>query len=162
MKIVYLDMDDTISDFTGADCFKHGFDVSHMYEPGFFLGLKPIEGSLMAVRQIIRLGYDVHILSQPLAESAHSYSEKIQWIGLWFPELINKVHLTQHKGFFKGDYLIDDNQEKWQAKFEANGGKFVHFENWRANKLDSRTIKHKEMWKEIVEFFKEEKENGKD
>ena len=146
-KIIFLDLDDTLSDFTGSEVFYGKFDVSHMFVPGFFLKLKPIEGSLMAVRQIIRMGYDVHILSQPVAESAHSYSEKIQWIGLWFPELINKVHLTQDKGLFKGDYLIDDNPTKWKAPFEANGGKFINFEYSKD---------HHSNWKDIVEFLREE------
>ncbi len=161
MKLVYIDMDDTIADFTGADVFKNGFEVSHMYEPGFFIGLKPVEGSLMAVRQIIRLGYDVHILSQPVAESAHSYSEKIQWIGLYFPELISKIHLTQHKNLFKGDYLVDDNQAKWKDAFEANGGKFIHFQYNHGNSHTSHS--NKEIWKRIVNFFRSEseKENGK-
>ena len=107
-KIVYIDLDDTIADFLGAEVFKSGFDVSLMYEPGFFLNLKPIAGAQVAVRQIMRMGYDVHILSQPVAESAHSYQEKVEWIGKYFPDLINKINLTQDKGLFKGDFLIDD------------------------------------------------------
>jgi len=146
-KLVFLDLDDTLADFTGSEVFSHPFDVSHMYEKGFFLNLKPTEGSLVAVRQIIRMGYDVHILSQPVAESAHSYSEKVLWIGLWFPELINKIHFTQDKGLFKGDYLIDDNPAKWKDKFESNGGKFISFKY-----LED----HKTNWKDIVEFLRKE------
>jgi 5'-nucleotidase len=156
MKLVFLDMDDTIADFTGSDAFKLGFDVSKMYEPGFFLQLKPVDGALVAVRQIIRMGYDVHILSQPVAESPHSYSEKIQWIGLWFPELICKVNLTQYKGHFKGDYLIDDNLPKWKDKFEANGGKFVHFQ-YNAPFHEGRDNKY--TWQAVVSFLKKELEN---
>lgn len=130
-KIVHIDMDDTIADFMGSEAFKNGFDVNKMYEVGFFLNLKPIPGALSGVRALIRKGYDVQICSQPVAESAHSYSEKVQWIALWFPELITKVNFTQDKGIIKGDYLIDDNQPKWQAKFEALNGEytFVHFDH---------------------------------
>lgn len=126
-QIVFLDLDDTVADFMGSEAFKDGFDVTKMYEVGFFLNLKPTRGSLSAVRRIINLGFDVQILSQPVAESAHSYLEKVQWIALHFPELIGKINLTQDKGLFKGDFLIDDNETKWKDKFEANGGKFVRF-----------------------------------
>lgn len=147
-------MDDTIADFGGHPNFNgekpNEISVSCMYEPGFFMSLKPIEGSQAAVRHLMRLGYDVQILSQPVAESAHSYSEKVQWIGVHFPDLIYKVHLTQNKGLFKGDYLIDDNPSKWKEKFEANGGKFVHFMYNSGNKSQ---LSNREMWERIVKFF---------
>lgn len=144
-NLIYIDLDDTVANFTNHSVFDNGFDVSHMYEPQFFLNLKPIDGALVGVRALIRMGYDVHILSQPVAESAHSYSEKVQWIGKHFPELINKIHLTQDKGLFKGDYLIDDNYPKWKDKFEANGGEFVHFDFIK---------NHKEEWRRIVEYLR--------
>lgn len=152
-KLIYVDLDDTIADFTGHEIFKSKKenlspkDVYHMYEPGFFLSLKPIQGAFSAVRALIRMGYDVHILTQPVAESAHSYLEKVQWVGKYFPELINKIHMTQDKGLFLGGYLIDDNKNKWKDKFEANGGEFIHFEYFE--------YRHKEMWECIIEFFKE-------
>ncbi len=150
-NIIYVDLDDTIANFLGSEVFNDGFDVAYMYEPGFFRSLKPIEGAQVAVRQLLRMGYDVQILSQPVAESAHSYSEKVEWIGIYFPDLINKINLTQDKGLFKGDYLIDDNLPKWKNKFEANGGKFVHFQY-----LED----HRTNWEEIVEFFKKEIPDG--
>lgn len=148
-KVVYLDLDDTLADFTGDKVFSNGFDVAYMYEPQFFLNLKPIEGSQVAVRQIMKMGYDVHILSQPVAESAHSYSEKAQWIGIHFPDLINKLHLTQDKGLFVGAYLIDDNEHKWKDKFEANGGKFLSF---------VYGLNHRAQWINIVNYLQMQKE----
>lgn len=148
-EIIYVDLDDTIADFRGADVFKETFEVSRMYEPGFFRSLKPIAGSQVAVRQLIRMGYDVQILSQPLAESSHSYSEKVEWVGLYFPDLINKINLSQDKGLFKGHYLIDDNEEKWAEKFEANGGQFIHF---------NHEVNHRSEWEKIVEYFKARKD----
>lgn len=149
-------MDDTIADFCGHHSFPRDvfpFDVHEMYEPGFFLNLKVVKGAHSAIRRIMRMGYDVQILSQPLAESALSYLEKAQWIGLHFPDLINKINLTQDKGNFVGGYLIDDNLKKWKDKFEANGGKFIYFDYHKRD--------HREMWEEICEFLKKELENGK-
>lgn len=130
-KIVFIDMDDTIADFVGHPVFKGekpcDLTIHHMYEPGFFENLEPIQGAHSGVRRLIRAGFDVHILTQPVAESAHSYSEKVKWIGKHFPELINKISMTQDKGLFKGDFLVDDNAVKWKDKFETNGGKFIWF-----------------------------------
>lgn len=155
-KIVYIDLDDTIADFKGDPKLGTTDDFRQMYEPGFFLSLKPVAGALVAVRKIIAMGYDVQILSQPVAESAHSYSEKVQWVCLHFPELYNKINLTQDKGLFKGDYLVDDNPVKWQNKFEANGGRFVHFPY---NHGDPNRQSNAYMWECLVEFFKGELEN---
>lgn len=150
-KIIQIDMDDTSADFKGHPEFKgitlDPVRVAAMYRPGFFAELAPVEGALSAIRALIRMGFDVQILTQPVAESAHSYSEKVQWIGMWLPELVNKINMTQDKGLVKGHFLIDDNAEKWEVKFSENGGKFVHFKY----SLD-KTVQKKE-WARIVEYF---------
>jgi 5'(3')-deoxyribonucleotidase len=144
MKTVFIDMDDTIADFLGHPAFADGLDISHMYAPGFFLSLKPMAGSHRAIRAILAMGYDVQILSQPVAQSAHSYSEKVQWIAMHFPELISKINLTQDKGLFVGHFLIDDNVPKWRDKFEANGGRFIYF---------NHEEDHEQQWNNIVHIL---------
>lgn len=158
-KIIYIDMDDTIADFIRAATVNGVFDYLRMYEPGFFFNLKPVDGALVAVRQLIGLGYDVQILSQPVADSPCSYTEKVQWIGVHFPELISKINLTQNKGQFIGDYLIDDNPTKWKAKFEANGGKFIYF---MYNPGTHTQISNREGWERIVNFFRDEVKRDKE
>lgn len=151
LKPLYIDLDDTAADFQIHSAFNgqkpNKLTLAAMYEPGFFLSLEPIKGSLKAIRQLIALGYDVQFLSQPVAESAHSYSEKVQWVGMHFPELIGKINLTQDKGNFVGSYLIDDNPDKWKDKFEANGGKFIHF---------NYMLDHEAEWEYIVWFLTKE------
>lgn len=153
-QIVYIDMDDTIADFLGSKKlpWKGEFpDISAMYEPGFFRDLKPIDGALVAVRAIIDMGYDVWILTQPVAESPHCYAEKVQWIGMWFPELVKKICMVQDKGLARGDFLIDDNAPKWREKFEKHGGKFIHFQYHKRD--------HKTEWSRIVKFLEEAPSN---
>lgn len=147
LGIIQVDMDDTTADFGGDKVFGEVIDDSKMYEPGFFRDLKPIDGALVAIRRLIKLGYDVQILTQPVANSPHSYSEKVQWIGMWLPELMNKINMTQDKGLVVGDYLIDDNLKKWKTKFEKNGGKFIHFPYKR------NSSGHKAAWEAIVSEF---------
>lgn len=159
MMKVMIDLDDTTADFLGQ--FSHldsvgPDDVTDMYEPGFFLRLKPVPGALKAVRDIIRLGYDVWFLTQPLAESSDSYKEKVQWVGLHFPELIGKIIMTQDKGHIRGDYLIDDNAKKWQDKWEANGQTFIHF-IYNRDDRDKTFLTRKQLWERIVNYLRAEK-----
>jgi len=145
--VIHVDMDDTCADFGGDKVFGETIDDTKMYEPGFFRDLKPIDGALVSVRKLIKLGYDVQILTQPVANSAHSYSEKVQWIGMHLPELLHKVNMVQDKGLVVGDYLIDDNLLKWKHRFEANGGKFIHFP-YKRHGTD-----HKAAWETIAAQF---------
>lgn len=143
-KVLYIDMDEVLADFMAHPLVEdHTRHPTAMYEPGFFLNLEPVPGALVAVRKLHHSGlYDIHVLTQPLAESPVSYMEKAQWIWKWFPELGLKLNMTQDKGLFRGDYLIDDNAEKWKERFESTGGKFIHFRNWEDPK---------KMWDEIIE-----------
>jgi len=149
-KVLYIDLDDTTADFYKSARNHIGIvDESRMYEKDFFFDLKPVDGALVAVRKLIRMGFDIWILTQPLADCFDSYTDKVKWVGLHFPELVNKIIMTQDKGLHSGHYLIDDNSEKWKEKFEKNGGKFVHFEYDRGkNKC------HKAAWNKVVEYFK--------
>lgn len=157
-KIIYIDLDDTVADFFGAakDLFG-GVDEGKMYEHDFFFNLKPIDGALSNVRRLILLGFDVWILSQPLFNSAASYEQKARWVSMWFPELSNKLVLTQNKGLHLGDYLIDDNGEKWKVPFEKNGGKFVQFGSDRSKMTKEE---HRREWERIYNYFLGEDSHG--
>jgi 5'(3')-deoxyribonucleotidase len=152
-KVLFIDMDDTLADFGGHGIFnKLGYvEEVHMYEFGFFKNLKPIDGALVAVRALIKMGFDVQILTQPVAQSPHSYSEKAQWLAMWFPELVTKMNMVQDKGIAKGHYLIDDNPGKWKDKFEANGGKFITFQYNRTNAPTQ--LSNAEVWERILNYF---------
>lgn len=151
--IVYIDMDDTIADFfKAAKDDNLNVDESKMYIDGFFENLEPIPGALTGVRRIMRLGYDVWILTQPLAESAASYQEKVRWINKWFPELNGKIVMTQDKGLHRGNYLIDDNATKWKDRFEASPGQsFIHFKYVRSFDQNISDKVHEDMWREITD-----------
>ena len=127
-KVVYVDMDDVLADFYKAAKDDNGKVLEErMFLPKFFLNLDPVPGAKAGVFQLEKMGFDVWVLSQPFSLLSESYAEKAQWIQMHFPQLVNKIILTQNKGLNVGDYLIDDNLEKWSEKFEQNGGKFIHF-----------------------------------
>lgn len=144
-NIVYIDMDDTIADFLGhpkivLDSYGH-IDLSAMYKDGFFMELKPIEGSVEAIANIEQMGYDVRILTKPVYNRANSYSEKAQWIETHFPSLLQKINMTQDKTVFRGGYLVDDDFG-WMSGFNSNGGTFIHFDTLN---------NHVKEWESVVE-----------
>ena len=87
-----------------------------------------------------------------MAGHPECYHDKAKWINIHFPHLSSKIILTQDKGLLLGDYLIDDNKEKWKEKFEKNRGKFIHFVYGGYNKENSG--KPEELWKDILEELK--------
>lgn len=148
-KILYIDMDEVLADFMAHPEVKgRTRHPTAMYEQGFFANLQPVPGALVAVRKLHHSGmFDIHVLTQPLAESPVSYMEKAQWIWKWFPELGLKINMTQDKGLFKGDFLIDDNAKKWEDKFRENGGVFIHFRQDEDPQV---------MWDEIINLLLED------
>ena len=91
-KIVYIDMDGVLCDFRGSPYFTETDPVTkspaRMFEHGFFENLPPMDGALWGVRSILKNeNLDIFILTQPVKESAISYTEKANWINKWFPEL---------------------------------------------------------------------------
>jgi len=145
MKIIYVDMDDVIADFSTS--YSHHiktmpdikFPQSIM---GFFETLKPIDGAIDAINTLINSDcFDIYILTAPSTRNPLSYKEKRVWIENYFGyEFCKKLIICSNKGLLKGDILIDDNLTgKGQDKFD---GELFHFgsneyPNWQAiqNKL---------------------------
>nr|BFD64806.1 5'-3'-deoxyribonucleotidase [Bdellovibrio sp. HM001] len=148
-KKVFIDMDDTIADFIGSEELQQvGIESTgwprqpvEMYNKGFFRNLQPIEGAVSAIRSFLNNEHlDVYILTKPVYDSPHSYSEKVEWIREYFPALLSKMVMAQDKGLIRGDYLIDDSLH-WKEPWEATNpeGMFIHFdprksraEQWRS------------------------------
>lgn len=155
-KILYVDMDDVMADFYKAARDPNTGKVreERMFDNCFFLNLDPVPGAQKAVFQLEKMGFDIYVLSQPFALLPESYQEKVEWVQRYFPQLTNKIILTQNKGLNVGHYLIDDNVKKWSIKFSNNGGTFVHFPYGGYN-LEEMEDPEK-AWSQIIEFFKTE------
>lgn len=151
-KILYIDLDDTLADYYKAaqNPSTNQFDECMMYGEEFFFKLQPIGGALVAVRQLIKMGFDVWILTQPLANHHPSYSDKVRWVQTWLPELTHKIVMTQDKGLMRGHFLIDDNLAKWKDSFEKSGGRFIVYPYDRSNVSSEYQSKK---WEEIVNSF---------
>jgi len=113
MKIIYVDMDDTLCDFQG------GFSKALAKAPEmpfpqaeyrFFANLQPIEGAIEVFMAMIRSAvYDPYILSAPSLRNPFSYAEKREWVEVHIgTDACNRLILCAHKGLLRGDILIDD------------------------------------------------------
>ena len=129
--ILYIDMDNVLADFSGSRALHHWQEKascpSAMYGKNFFRDLEPLPGAIEAVMELIASDkYDIYVLSQPVAKSPHSYSEKVTWVLQYLPDLMNKIILIQDKLMLRPGILVDDDK-KW-GKFE---GEFIHFNRSR-------------------------------
>ena len=139
-KIVYVDMDDTICDFSTP--FRNGeYRLKYpQSKVGFFLDLEPIKGAIEGIKTL-QVKYDVWILTRPSIKNTHCYTEKAEWIKNYLGEdMLNKMILCPDKSLVKGHILIDDDNRHGQSEFE---GEHIHFQS------DERFLD----WNSIIEYL---------
>ncbi|MET0066545.1 MAG: AIR synthase related protein [Candidatus Thiodiazotropha sp.] len=147
MNRIFIDMDGVLVDF---DLYKRDYNLSgsevKKKEKAYF-EMKPIDGSLEAVHQLIEMGYEVWIASKPPTGVPYAYADKVAWILKYLPELERRIVLSHDKGFLgdENDYLCDDRPHK--ANCEEFRGKLVRFVNGFH-------------WNEALAFFKMENERS--
>ena len=117
-KIIYVDMDGVIADFSSSCADAEMDDPPEMFEKGFYRNLKVMPGAKEGVQRLIDLGFDVYIASKPTTKNLYSATEKYEWIQEHFPMLLRKIFLTCDKSHLNGNYLIDD-YEKWGKTFNG-------------------------------------------
>ena len=126
-KTVYIDMDQVLVDFHSHPTLHIPKDYNNhpnMFRDGYFYHLAPLAGAIEAATQLLnRPDLDVYILTQPVAGTPHSYSDKAKWVEEHLPDFSKRLIMTQNKLLNKGDYLVDDSL-KW-SDFD---GKFIHFD----------------------------------
>lgn len=142
-QIVYLDLDGVIVNFLGSERIPAAEKLQRnhpeIYKPGFFADLLPNPGALASVRALMLSGkYEVWIATRPLHKSSHCYTEKIQWIMRYLPELTSRVIMTQDKGLLRGHYLIDD-ETHWYGKFD---GTFILFNPEKPKQCWDQVLEH--------------------
>lgn len=124
---VFIDMDGVIVDFD-AYLREHGITGDEAKRrPGAYLAMRPIDGALKAVHQIIGMGFEVWLATKPPTGIPWAYADKVQWVLEHLPELHRRVILTHHKGMLgrPGDVLIDDRPHR--AHCDEFQGQLLHF-----------------------------------
>lgn len=147
--IVFIDMDGVLANFCASPMFENADQIKNnpprMYDQYFFETLPPIDGAMSQVRRLIQSEmYHIEILTKPVRFTHYSYSEKAAWIWKWFPELGDKVNMTQNKTLFAAPnrILVDDSLDDWGENWVEQGGTFFHFDYYAG--------KHRQQWEEIV------------
>ena len=123
--IVYIDMDDTLCEFSQAYTAAKRANPEIEYPqsiPGFFENLAPKPGAVESVVQLINTPkYRPYILTAPSTRNPLSYTEKRLWIEQYFGyDFVKRLVISPDKSLLKGDYLIDDyDRGKGQDQFEG-------------------------------------------
>lgn len=134
-------MDGVLADFDGAITSGVEVDPPEMFVAGFFRNLSVTDGAKEAVSKIIAdPRYDVYIGSKPTSDNTLCATEKMDWIIEHFPALKKRIVLVCDKRLLRGDFLIDDDLERWGTKFV---GQFVHFNRFN----------HKQSWLETLRIL---------
>lgn len=101
---------------------------------GFFLGLKEIPNAINSIN-LLKEKYDVWILTRPSFQNLNCYTEKAKWVLDHLGEdMLKKMIISEDKSLVKGDYLIDDQNNANQSKFEGEWLEFGSdkFPNWKS------------------------------
>lgn len=142
---IFLDMDEVICDFCGKLCNTYNAEYSKNLTPddfktwslsdylvgegaleifereGFFADLKPIEGAVESIQELLEDDYETFLITSPINE--HAVFDKYMWVKENLPFFpIRNLILVGNKGDvlskFKGGILFDDCPE-YLTKFRG-------------------------------------------
>ena len=146
-KIIYVDMDNTLCDFTTA-YLRHRVDYPEIdfphSIPEFFQNLAPLPNAIRTFEWLSEQpDFEVYILTAPSVKNPLCYTEKRLWVEKYLGfAAVNQLIISPHKNLNKGHYLIDDNVSgKGQENFEGEVVQFRSelFPDWAAIHLYFKT-----------------------
>jgi 5'-nucleotidase len=116
-KILYVDMDNTLVDFTarldGIDpILQERFKGRADELPGLFALMPPMPGALEAFRELAT-SFDIYLLSTAPWANPSAWQHKVEWVQLHLgmdegTPAYKKLILSHHKNLNRGDFLVDD------------------------------------------------------
>ncbi len=138
MKLLYIDLDDTLLDFTGAynkakkENPQQNFPQSQY---GFFANLIFKDGAMKAFNELEKY-FDIWFLTAPSVKNPLCYTEKRISIEKNFGyDYCKKLIICEDKSLLKGDFLIDD--RAFSNKQNLFEGELIHFGSERFPNWDS-------------------------
>lgn len=96
--ILFLDMDGT------ATVWKT-VETERLYEKGYYRSLRPHSALVKVIRDDIRAGAQVVILSHYLSDSDYALTEKMEWVDEFIPEIKNRLFVPY--GICKAEYVCE-------------------------------------------------------
>lgn len=125
----YIDLDGPVADFVGMmDKLQMPGEVLKM-KPGIYEELDVVQGAVMGVKLLARIGYQPWILSKAPDGNFTAAAEKLKWLNARFPIFEERVIITPDKGCVgcQSDILIEDHPE-W-ANAAAFKGMLIEFDS---------------------------------
>ena len=124
-KRIFVDMDGTLAEF------EYVSDET-LFSEGYFLNLKPQNEVVAAIKDLMKRGYQVMIVSSFLEKSKYALREKEMWKDKVLPDIdaifvpcgISKadaIYQVTGEPLTKKDYLLDDYTPQL-VEFERKGG----------------------------------------
>lgn len=117
MKTLYIDMDNTLVDFTarldGIDQkLREAYRDREDELPGLFALMPPMAGALEAFAELSEL-FDTYILSTAPWKNPSAWQHKVEWVHVHLgmdegSPAYKRLILTHHKHLNHGDFLVDD------------------------------------------------------
>ena len=134
-KILYIDMDNTLVDFsarlTGIDpAILKAYEERGADEiPGIFALMPPVKDAISSFRTLAEK-FDTYILSTAPWNNPSAWQHKIEWVHLHFgldaeSPAHKRLILSHHKNLHRGDFLVDDRHDKNGA--DGFQGELIHF-----------------------------------
>jgi len=123
-KVLYLDMDNVLVDFTSALPLLSP-QIRSEYEdrldevPGIFSNMLPMAGALYAFARLTD-AFDAYVLSTAPWLNATAWSDKLHWVQNHLGAAAYKrLILSHHKDLLRGDFLVDDRLKNGADRFEG-------------------------------------------
>lgn len=142
-KILYIDMDNTLVDFSAR---LEGIDPAILAKyhgrydevPGLFAVMPPVRGAIEAFHTLSE-AFDTYILSTAPWNNPSAWQHKIEWVHLHLGDepgtpAYKRLILSHHKNLNSGDFLVDDRLHNGAGEFEGELIRFGQhpFEDWDA------------------------------
>lgn len=164
-----LDMDGVIVDFMAPicrhfniskkDCTTYKLEnlfpkqaeavIAYYTKKGYFKNLKPYPGALDFIKKLQKLkNVTVWYVSKPSRHNAYTWSDKIEWINEYTPDLLQTTILTQDKSIIAVDIFIDDDPDN--LEFNCAEHKILFDQYWnKKDKTYSRVKNYIELYEKI-------------
>lgn len=129
----------------------HAMIHDMMRTKGFFFNMRPKEGAVQALHDMITEGIDVHFCTTPHLKSEHCVPEKAAWVRKYLGDEFEEKIITAHdKTMCIGHILIDD-KEEITGSIKTPIWKHVVFDAWYNQKKNTpHRLIHWKDWREVV------------
>lgn len=116
-KILYIDMDNTLVDFSAKletvdPVVREKYRGKEDEMPGLFALMPPMAGALKAFVELAGL-FDIYILSTAPWGNPSAWQHKLEWVQMHLgmdeeSPAYKRLILSHHKNLNRGDFLVDD------------------------------------------------------